>query len=272
VGHAGTLDPAAVGVLPVAFGRATRTTAGAAWNRKLYWADVCFGTGTDTDDATGNVIATSTAPIPPAASVASALQRFVGDIEQRPPAYSAVHVEGRRAYAVARGGGSTQPAPRVVRVDAIRVVGWQPPRLSLLISCRSGTYIRSIARDLGDALECPAHLAALARLRVGQFDITTSVQIDSLGERPNRVDWESVMWPADVATLDLDVLLVRSDRADDFTHGRAWAVGGGDAPGSVRVYDERGRFLGLAERVEEAWQPRLAIPLGQSAAAEVGVG
>src|SRR5438309_3848819 len=101
IGHTGTLDPAAVGVLPIAFGRATRTASSTAWDRKLYWADIGFGSATDTDDATGRVVATSTNGIPVRETIISALHAFVGDIAQRPPAYSAVHVDGRRAYAEA---------------------------------------------------------------------------------------------------------------------------------------------------------------------------
>src|SRR6266542_2098490 len=109
IGHTGTLDPAAVGVLPIAFGRATRTASSSAWDRKLYWADVCFGSATDTDDATGQVVATSTRASPDRQTVLVALGAFVGDIAQRPPAFSAVHVDGRRAYAEARRGRSPEP-------------------------------------------------------------------------------------------------------------------------------------------------------------------
>src|SRR6266542_3538594 len=137
IGHAGTLDPAAIGVLPVALGRATRTTAGNAWDRKLYWADVRFGTATDTDDATGTVIEAGRSEGVTLEACVSALARFIGEIDQRPPAYSAVHIDGRRAYAEARRGRTEELPLKRVRIDAINVVGCRPPVLSLLVQCHS---------------------------------------------------------------------------------------------------------------------------------------
>jgi tRNA pseudouridine55 synthase len=268
IGHAGTLDPAAIGVLPVALGRATRTTSSTAWDRKLYRGDVTFGTATDTDDATGRAVATgSTAHLDPDRCIA-ALWALVGDIQQRPPAYSAVHVDGRRAYAEARRGKSGELAPRPVRIDAISLCRWRPPTISLLIQCRSGTYIRSLARDLGAALKCPAHLSALARLRVGSFDIKEAIGLDVWAELADADAWDRVLWPTDVAALDNDVIIVSSERTADFVHGRAWIAPGQVASQSdishgegtsVRVYAENGGFIGLAERAESLTPTRPSL-------------
>ena len=262
IGHTGTLDPAAIGVLPIALGRATRTTSSSAWDRKLYWADVQFGQATDTDDATGQVTAERPYESLELEAIVAALENFVGDVQQRPPAYSAVHVGGRRAYAGARRGQIEELPVRMVRVDEIRVVAWRRPVVSLLVQCRSGTYIRSIARDLGAALECPAHLRALVRLRVGAFDIRHSLRLETLAETTSGA-WDEIFWPADVAAADLDAMIASRERAVDFLHGRSWTQ---ESPATrlveqlVRAYDEDGAFLGLAQQMNAGWQPRLAIP------------
>jgi tRNA pseudouridine55 synthase len=270
VGHTGTLDPSAIGVLPVAFGRATRTASSTVWARKLYWTDIRFGAETDTDDATGRVTVTGPTEGLELNDCLVVLRDVAGDIDQRPPAYSAVHVDGRRAHAEARGGRAPDLAPRPVRVDALELIAWRPPMASLLIQCGSGTYIRSLARDLGRMLHCPAHLLALVRLRVGPFDIRDSIAVEKVPESADVDSWNAILWPPDIAALDLDVVLASRERAADFAHGRSW-VGESSAgvslasPGDtdrkmVRVYDEDGSFLGLAERVADGWQPRLAIP------------
>lgn len=281
IGHAGTLDPAAVGVLPVALGRATRTTSSTAWERKLYLADVRFGAATDTDDATGRVIATGAADGLTLEDCEAELRSFVGNVQQRPPAYSAVHVDGRRAYAEARRGRAENLPARSVRVDAISVVAWRRPALSLVIQCRSGTYIRSIARDLGAAVGCPAHLGALIRLRVGPFDIRSGLMLDRLEELASQASLEAALWPVDVAASDLGAIITGRERAVDIAHGRAWLsepteTGAADDgaieenaqrksdEGLVRVYDEDGAFLGLVELVGGLWQPRLGIPLSDA--------
>jgi tRNA pseudouridine55 synthase len=269
VGHTGTLDPAAVGVLPIALGRATRTTSSAAWDRKLYQGDIVFGTATDTDDATGRAIATGSTDHLDLAGCIAALRGLVGDVQQRPPAYSAVHVDGRRAYARARQGASRDLPPRPVRIDAFALVAWRPPMASLLVQCRSGTYIRSIARDLGAAMGSAAHLSALVRLRAGPFDISEAIGLDACAEIADASAWDRVLWPVDVAALDLDATIVGRERVTDFVHGRSWIgsehvsselVDGRKEGGLVRVYDEQGDFLGLVEHVNAAWQPRLSIP------------
>jgi tRNA pseudouridine55 synthase len=272
VGHTGTLDPAAVGVLPIALGRATRTVSSTVWDRKLYWADVRFGAATDTDDADGRTLETASTERLTAEQVVRALQQFVGDLQQRPPAYSAVHVGGQRAYRVARrrGPGTSEeialPA-RSVRVDAITLLRWEQPVASVLIQCGSGTYIRSIARDLGAALGCPAHLGALVRLRVGPFGIQDALDLAALETVAERAAWTTVLWPADVAASDAPAIVAYDSRTLDFDYGRIWRTGteaGSEGENTiVRVYTGDGRFLGLARPAgPQQWQPVLGIPGG----------
>lgn len=268
VGHTGTLDPAAVGVLSVALGQATRTVSNPIWDRKVYWADVFFGFSTDTDDADGRVLATGDGQQVELTAIMESLPGFVGVIAQHPPAYSAVHVApGRRAYHQARlatADGVQVQIPlglRSVRVDGIAIVGWRTPVASLLVQCGSGTYIRSLARDLGSALGCPAHLAALVRLRVGPFTVADAMDLRSLEAVAEHDAWDRVVWPIDSLGLGADgVVIVPPMRAADFTQGRSWpqcetgpaAIGAGRI---ARAYFDDGRFLGFVRCEEHRWFP-----------------
>ncbi|MDO4637098.1 MAG: tRNA pseudouridine(55) synthase TruB [Lautropia sp.] len=178
-GHGGTLDPMATGVLPLMFGEACKLAGAALTHDKAYEAVVRFGIRTTTDDVEGEVIRRS-ALRPSAARLTAALPRFVGRIQQVPPVYSALKVGGKAMYRHAREGAPVQAAPREVRVDAIELLDFDGEQARLSIACGSGTYIRSIARDLGEALECGAHLSGLRRTRVGQYQVKDAVPLDSL--------------------------------------------------------------------------------------------
>lgn len=260
VGHTGTLDPAAVGVLPVAIGPATRTTNGDAWDTKVYWADVRFGTATETDDAEGVTLRKGDPSSLDLQQLRGTLEAFVGEIDQRPPAYSAVHVGGKRAYAAARAGAPLALAPRRVRVDSITPLAWDPPVLSVLVRCGSGTYLRSLARDLGEAVGCPAHLAALVRLGVGPFDVRDALSREDLEAVARRDAWESVLWAADIAAWDSPAVVVGRGRAVAFGHGQAWPAGAASEGIKARVYSETGAFLGMARSTaEQRWQPTVVL-------------
>ncbi len=179
VGHGGTLDPAATGLLPVLVGTATKFVERLHTAPKVYAALVRFGTETDTDDREGTP--TRSAPPPERALAEAALHGFRGVIQQRPPAYAAVKVNGRRAYARARAGETIELPAREVRVLRLEVTRWSGESdLGLLVVCTSGTYVRSIARDLGRASGSAAHLAGLRRLAVGALDVRDAVSIDDL--------------------------------------------------------------------------------------------
>lgn len=264
VGHGGALDPSAIGVLPLAIGTATRLAWSEVWDLKLYWADIRFGAGTDTDDADGRVLATGDPSGLDMGAMGRCLRRFVGDLVQRPPAYSAIHVEGTRSYAVARKGGLPVLPARTVRIDAIGIVQWRCPTLGLLVQCHSGTYVRSLARDLGEAAGCPAHLAALVRLRVGPFGLQDALSYGDLEAVAHRGAWRGVLWPADLAVSHRKAIMVDGRRAQGFQRGQAW-LGGTEAQ-VARVYTEGGDFLGLVRGAAGKWQPTVVLPRPQGRA------
>lgn len=180
VGHAGTLDPFATGVLLVLVGKATKRCEQLMGQPKTYEATIKFGATTPTDDLDSEATPWDGAKELAPQQVEEALARFVGEIRQRPPAFSAMKVAGRRAYKLAREGKQVQLAERLVRVDRIDLVRYEWPELVLRIECGRGTYIRSIARDLGEALNVGGYLTALRRLRVGAHDIAQAVTLETL--------------------------------------------------------------------------------------------
>ena len=247
VGHAGTLDPAAVGVLPIGLGRATRFLAAPAFDCKLYWADVFFGARTTTDDAEGEVLEDASSAGLSFDAILGALKNFTGDYDQAPPTVSALHVGGERAYVRARRNPlAVEPPARRVRVDAIELLEWRPPRLSLLVACRSGTYIRSIARDLGAAVHCPAHLYALVRLRVGPFEIREALDLDEIRVVAATQRWEEVLIPVDMIEQRSPVLIVDDSIRPDYAAGRSWDAGSGILDAFGFAYGLDGNWLGYA--------------------------
>jgi tRNA pseudouridine55 synthase len=188
VGHGGTLDPMAEGVLPIAVGKATRLLRFLE-GRKVYLAELRLGTRTATDDMQGEILSAVGEDFiyPGAAEVSAELRSFVGDLQQIPPMYSAVHVDGQRLYAMARAGATAddvQVAPRAVHVESIDELDYTPPIIRVRIACGAGTYIRSIARDLGEKLGCGGTLQSLIREQAGPFNIESSVTLDKLAEGP----------------------------------------------------------------------------------------
>ena len=246
-GHTGTLDPFATGLLLVALGRATRLIRFVPSEPKVYDAVIAFGTATDTDDATGNVVAQG--PVPGDAAVIEAIDQLTGALQQVPPAYSARHVEGRRAYEVARTGVQPELAPASITVHAWTVGALGDGRLAATIACSSGTYIRSLARDLGTLCGTSAHLAALRRTRIGPFDVRDAVPPDESGDQP-------VIRAAD-ALVGLARQVVAGDDLLRLSHGRPVAA---HADGSTAaLVDESGALVAIGEREGDWWQPRVVI-------------
>jgi len=179
-GHAGTLDPLATGVLVLCVGRATRLISYVQERRKEYRATFLLGRRSNTDDVTGDLVdVPMDAPVT-RAQIEELLPRFTGDIEQVPPQFSAVHVNGRRAYKLARKGQSVEIAPRTVTVDRCRLTGFAETEFELDVECGSGTYIRSIGRDIGELLGCGAVMSELVRTRIGVYPLETAVELDAL--------------------------------------------------------------------------------------------
>ncbi len=190
VGHGGTIDPFASGILPVFLGRATRVVEYHMADRKRYRATICFGASSTTDDLEGE-LTPATGPAPDRAAVEAALAGFRGTIVQVPPAYSAVKIAGRRAYALARAGKRPEIAPRTVTIDHLDLVEWdatdpERPVAIVDVGCSAGTYVRAIARDLGAALGSGAYLGALQRTASGPFSDDDAVDLDDLRDDPRE--------------------------------------------------------------------------------------
>jgi tRNA pseudouridine55 synthase len=251
VGHAGTLDPLADGVLPVLVGRATRLADFLHAFSKSYLAVVKLGVATTTDDAEGEVLAT--APIP-SHNLESALCAFRGTIEQMPPQYSAVQVGGQRAYAVARKGGTLTLAPRSVTIHSLEATHLGPDMLQLSLTCGSGTYVRALARDLAQALGTVGHLTSLTRTRVGPFTLETAHTLDELAQRGVA----ACLLPADAVLPDAPAYHDSAPEAARLAQGQAVPVAGlrGDP---IRVYDADGRLVCLAHADGAALQPRVML-------------
>jgi tRNA pseudouridine55 synthase len=223
VGHAGTLDPLATGVIVVCLGKATRLIETIQQQRKSYHAQFLLGRESDTDDVTGNVTPVAECRTIGQAEVESALPAFVGRIEQTPPQFSAVHVDGGRAYEKARAGMAVDLAPRPVDVYRLELTRFAYPEFELAIECGSGTYVRSIGRDLGRALGSGAAMSALVRTRIGPYHIEEAVPLDNL--TPQTID-ESLL-PTTTAVSELpqyhatadDVARIRAGRSIDTTSG-----------------------------------------------------
>ena len=181
IGHAGTLDPFATGVLVLLFGRATKRSAELMDHDKTYLAEVLLGQQTDTLDPTGKVDLTRPVPALDEAGIRAALDGFIGSVDQVPPMFSALRWGGQRLYHLARKGQSVELQSRAVQIDAITLTGWQPPdRFSISVTCGKGTYIRALARDIAAALGTVGHLTALTRTRVGPYSKEQAVQVNEL--------------------------------------------------------------------------------------------
>jgi tRNA pseudouridine55 synthase len=273
VGHAGTLDPLAEGVLPVCVGRYTRLVDLIADTEKGYYAEVELGARTTTDDAEGEVVGRRPVPALTPDTLETVLATFRGPIEQVPPAFSAIKVAGRRAYDLARRGDAPELVARPVTIHRLSLVDWLPPRLALLVVCSKGTYVRSLARDIGTALGCGAHLTRLVRLWVGSFGLEEAVSLEEIGAATALGRLDAVLRTADDALAELPALVVPERRLVDLRHGRPWPTHVRGAPeGPTRVYDTGGRLLGLAEhdRRRGVWQPRLALVHTSATAADGG--
>lgn len=215
IGHTGTLDPLATGVLVLCVGQATRLTEYIQDMDKTYHSVFRFGVRSDTDDADGTVQPVADAPVPDRAAVDRGLNEFIGDIEQVPPAYSAAKVSGRRAYDLARRGHEVALAARRVHIDDITVLAYEYPRLEIEVSCGKGTYIRSLARDLGERLGCGALVEMLRRTRVGPFTAAEGVTLDL-----DTSQIVSRLLPLAAAVAELPQLTLPPSLGDRLRHGQ----------------------------------------------------
>ncbi len=255
VGHAGTLDPMAEGVLPVLLGRATRLADMVGEGRKRYLADVQLGTSTTTDDAEGETAERQPVPSLTSADVEAVLQRFRGAIQQVPPVYSAIKVGGRRAYAVARQGGEVSLPPRTVHVYELRLVRLEPDGLTLDVACSRGTYVRALARDIARALGTVGHLRRLVRTEVGPFTLATAVTLVEVQARGVA----DLLLAPETALPHAPRLAVSHEAVAALANGRPVAAEGLNAE-AVLVYDPGGRMV-FVGRADGSWlRPRVGFP------------
>ena len=251
-GHAGTLDPAASGVLPIAFGEATKTVGHALDVVKSYRFTVRWGEARDTDDAEGRVIARSE-HVPEARAITAVLDRFRGEIEQVPPVYSALKVEGQRAYARARRNEEVTLAPRRVRIDALELIEAAGRCAEFLLDCGKGTYVRAIARDLAEALGTVGYVTRLRRTRVGPFGESDAISLEDLEELVHSAPLTEQLLPVEAALVDIPALALTDTQAEHLRHGRAICVEHvGDGPVCAMA---SGRPVALAEVVDGEARP-----------------
>jgi tRNA pseudouridine55 synthase len=247
IGHAGTLDPQATGVLPLLVGEATKLTPYLMDHDKEYVATVRFGVTTDTHDLSGRVLAEAPVTGLSRARLEAACRPFVGRIAQVPPMFSAVHHEGRRLYELAREGVEVERAPREVVITSITVEEVVDASATLRIVCGKGTYVRVLAADLGAALGCGGAVERLMRTRVGPFTLRAAVAWTELLDAPPATLWARVL-PVDAALVDWPAARLDAEGARHFRHGQPAELASPLTDGRlVRVYDERGALLGVGE-------------------------
>ena len=252
VGHGGTLDPLATGVLPIAVGKATRLISYLP-HRKAYQAKVRFGIQTTTDDLEGEILKTCSASELTLDKITPYLPQFLGIIEQIPPQYSAIQRDGQRLYDLARQGKMVEVPSRRVEIFDMQVLGWQAgefPELDLSIRCGEGTYIRAIARDLGDLLGVGATLAGLIRTESGGMDLGNSITLEELADRLESQDF-ALTSPQTVLT-DLPKIILGAETAQRWCQGQKIIVTEGEnrLNQSLRVLKEDENLLGIGEIVE----------------------
>lgn len=258
IGHAGTLDPAATGVLPLAVGHATRVLEYLAASSKTYLAEVTFGVETDSHDGDGRLTAVADAAALDAAGVEAALAPFRGEIEQVPPMHAAIKIGGQKLYELARRGEEIERPPRPLTVQTLELVGWDAATATatLLIDSSKGFYVRALARDLGRALGVGGYLSDLVRLRTGPFTMADAVSLTDVAAATLPGDWPELAIHADAVLTDWPALLLDDAAALVWRRGGAIAAEG-RAAGSVRAYDAAGTWLGVgaADEAGGAWRP-----------------
>ncbi len=261
VGHAGTLDPTASGVLPILLGQATRLAEYLSESGKAYRATIRFGVVTDSYDTEGQIVRESPVSLT-RDDIAAALPDFLGNQLQRPPLYSAIKIEGQRLYALARAGQTPEVSPRPIRIDALDVIDWTSPTLVLDVECSKGTYIRSLAFDLGERLGPGAHLAALIRTRSGPFTLASSISLDALAQAFSENTWRDHCFAADEALLDWHAAILDAENETRMRYGQTLPMSA-DTPRNrrplLRAYSAEGRFLGILRQDETGWQPHKVL-------------
>ena len=259
-GHTGTLDPRASGVLVVLIGPAVRLSEFVSASDKRYQATIRLGSSTNTYDSEGDETDFSADEIIEQLTEEQfddILQQFVGEIEQVPPPYSAVKVKGRKAYEMARKGEEVELEPRIINVYSLEVLEWAPPEAVIDVYCSSGTYVRSLANDLGNSLGTGAHLIGLRRTKSGRFTLRDAVPLRRLQEAFDAGEWYRHLIPAAEALGDWPMVEMDPDQVELVRHGHRIPAEPGQT-GMARAVSMQGDLVALVEVIEEdqEWQPR----------------
>ncbi len=255
-GHTGTLDPRASGVLVILIGPAVRLSEYVSASDKRYQAIIRLGATTDTYDEEGQV--TSSQPVEISETLfETTLKQFIGEIEQIPPPYSAVKVDGRKAYDLARQGEEVELAPRIINVYNLDLLEWAPPEAVIDVYCSSGTYVRSLANDLGKELGCGAHLVGLRRTKSGRFTLRDAVPLRKLRDAFEAGNWYQYLIPAAEALSDWPSIELNADELEIIKHGNKIPSQPG-SKGWVRGVSQQGELVALLEHNDETqeWQPK----------------
>lgn len=281
VGHGGTLDPLASGVLPICIGQATRISEFLADSSKSYRAEVTLGVATDTYDAEGTVTSTADPSSITYSQLEEVSQQFQGPILQEPPMFSALKHEGKRLYQLARQGIVIEREKRETIIHRLDIIEWSPPVITMEIECGRGAYVRSLAHDLGQALGCGAHLKGLVRLKTGPFDIKDSMTIEELIAVVEEGRWEQFLYPTDFAIADMHAAILDSKAERAAISGQPIpiiyadykkvpepaisAVSSNQSPGTpirCRAFSLDGRFLAIlsAPTPRGPWAPKKVFP------------
>jgi tRNA pseudouridine55 synthase len=247
IGHAGTLDPAAAGVLPIFLGAATRFIEYTADADKSYRVEINFGYATDTGDTTGKEISRHVGPLPDMASVIKVLPSFVGNIEQIPPMYSAIKLNGKKLYELAREGLTVDRKPRQITIHGINVIKTLPKGLLFDVTCSKGTYIRTLCSDIGDRIGCPAVMSFLVRTRVGPFTLQDSMTVEEVAANK-----DGAVFNIDTALGHLPTQSLTARQVHMLTNGRAVIIDDPHLKTSlVRLYDVDNQFIGVGRLIAE---------------------
>lgn len=255
-GHTGTLDPRASGVLVILIGPAVRLSEYVSASDKRYQAVIRLGTSTDTYDSDGRVLSTSPVTITEE-QFEAILKQFIGEIEQVPPPYSAVKIKGRKAYEMAREGEEVDLLPRKIQVYNLELLEWAPPEAVIDVYCSSGTYVRSLAHDLGEKLGCGAHLVGLRRTKSGRFTLREAVPLRKLRETFDNGTWYQLLIPAAEALSDWPVVELTHEQVEAVRHGHR--VPGSPNQGNLaRGISQQGELVALMGFDPETneWQPK----------------
>jgi len=247
IGHAGTLDPLATGVLVLCIGPATRLTRFIQDQPKVYLADFELGVVSDTEDRYGEKQVVPFAPEISAEDLAAVLPSFTGEILQRPPAFSALKVQGKRAYTLARQGKDVQLAPRKILIHELQLVEFSYPKFQLRIHCGSGTYVRSLGRDIGEKLGSGAIMTSLKRVSIGEFELANSLNLDDL----TKSNLQNLLVNAAEPLGQLDSIEIPHEQIQRFANGHTWSFDAARPCEMVKAIDPSGRLVAILQRKTE---------------------